>query len=155
MNIWEGIGRVTRDYDLKLVGDKQTENCNFTLAVDRKYKSADGTRPADFLGIVCWGATARFAHTYFQKGARMIVIGTVQSRTYKDKDDKTVYVTEIVAESIEFVDTKKDTEHQERPNINAGIPSSSGKKINDYLPPEIDTGFYPAMDDDTSIPFDL
>lgn len=144
MNQVQLIGRICKDYDLKQVGEKKTDNCSFTLAVDRKYKSADGTRPADFLAVTCWDALARFAHAYFQKGARMIVLGTIQSRTYKDKDDKTVYVTEIVAESIEFVDVKKDTTYEpQRPSV----PSSGASKINEYLPPEVDDAIYPEIFD--------
>lgn len=146
------LARVVKDYELRTVGEKKTENCSFTVAVDRDYKSADGTRPSDFLNVTCWGQVASFSHRFFQKGARMLLTGSVQSRSY-DKDGTKVYVTEIAARTIEFVDLKKSSESTDRPQSN--VPSSSAAKVNAYLPPEIDNGLYPAMDDDTTLPFDL
>jgi single-strand DNA-binding protein len=150
MNLWEGIGRITKDIELRQVGDKNTDTCSFTIAVDRKYKTREGERLADFIPVTCWGQNAKFVHDFFNKGNRILVIGSLQSRTYDDKDGKKVYVIEIIAESCEFVDTKKDLEPQ-RPSV----PSSGAAKVNSYLPPEIDSGFYPAMDDDTTLPFNL
>ena len=149
------LGRVCKDYDLRKIGEK--DNCSFQIAVDRGYKAADGTRPADFLNIICWNQLATFSHRFFQKGARMLVIASAQSRTYKDKDDKTVYVTEFVAENIEFVDLKKDNANQgnAHSNISDGIPASSREKIEGLLPPEVKDDIYPDFGGDGLLPFDL
>jgi len=135
------LGRVVKDYEIRTAGEK--ENCSFVLAVDRGYKAADGSRPADFLNVVCWGKLATFAHRFFQKGARMLLTGSVQSRSYKDKEDRTIYVTEIVASEIEFIDSKKDNESHQASNV----PSSGSDNVNKYLPEEDEPSF--------GLPFDL
>ena len=139
------IGRLVKDPEIKLTAS-QVAVCKFTIAVDRKFKNKDGEREADFISCVAWRQQAEFIGKYFQKGSRICITGALQTGTYKDKDDKTIYTADVVIEEAEFVDTKKDLTSQNE-NTGSGIPSSSGKKINDYLPPEIDNGFYPAMDD--------
>lgn len=123
------MGRIVRDPEIRTT-QTQVPVATFTLAVDRRFKNASGEKQADFIPIVAWRQQAEFAHNYFKKGSKMIVIGSIQTRTYDDKEGRKVYVTEVVADEIEFAESKKD-------------------EVQQNSAPETD------MDDDTSLPFDL
>lgn len=96
------IGRLTRDPDLRNVGNN-IPVCRFSLAVDRPYRSANGgDATADFFNIVVWRNLAENCGKYLQKGRQCAVIGRIENRSY-DKDGEKRYVTEIVAENVEFL----------------------------------------------------
>jgi single-strand DNA-binding protein len=140
------MGRLTRDPEVKTT-QNQVEVCSFTLAVDRRYKNADGKKDADFISCVAWRKTAQLLGQYFKKGSRLGVVGSVSTRTYDDKEGKKVYVTEVAVDEIEFIDSKKDDAGPgELPS--APVPSS----IPDMTTP--DPALFPVMDDDL-LPFDL
>lgn len=105
MNKVEIIGRLTKDPEVKLT-QNETAFCNFTVAVDRKFKDANGQRQADFINCVAWRQTAQFIQKYFHKGNRIGICGSIQTRSY-DKDGKTIFITEVLAEEAEFVETNK------------------------------------------------
>lgn len=73
----------------------------FRVAVQRKYKNADGRREADFLTVVAWRQTADFCNQYLTKGRRVAVEGSIQTRSYDAQDGSKRYVTEIIADSVE------------------------------------------------------
>lgn len=147
------MGRLTRDPDIRTT-PAQVPVATFTLAVDRKFKSANGERQADFIPVVAWRTTADFVGKYFKKGSKMIVIGSIQTRTYDDKDGKKVYVTEIVADEIEFAESKRDD--GANPSSYPASQQSGGFQNTPNFPqaPSGD-GFFTTADDDTSLPFDL
>ncbi|MBR5250753.1 MAG: single-stranded DNA-binding protein [Clostridia bacterium] len=96
------IGRLTKDPDLRNVGNNVSV-CRFTLAVDRPYRSANGNEAtADFFNIVVWRAQAENCGKYLQKGRQCAVIGRIENRSY-EKDGEKHYVTEIIAENVEFL----------------------------------------------------
>jgi single-strand DNA-binding protein len=134
------IGRLTRDPEVKTT-QSQIEFCSFTVAVDRSYKDASGEKQTDFISCVAWRQKAKLLGQYFHKGSRIGIIGSIQTRTYDDKDGKKVYVTEIAVDDIEFIDAKKDDEY--------------AKVEQAFAPPVATPQFYPATDDQTSLPFDL
>lgn len=102
------VGRLTKDPELKF-SSQGTAVATFTLAVDRKFvDKATGQREADFINIVAWRKTAEFAANYFKKGSLMGVSGAIQTRTYQAQDGSTRYVTEVVADDVEFVGGKKE-----------------------------------------------
>lgn len=105
INKWTGIGRLTKDPELRHT-QQGTAVCSFTLAVNRRFKRDE----ADFINIIAWQKTAEFVQQYFTKGLQVGVAGRIQTRTYDDKDGKRVYVTEIVAEEVYFADSKKGKE---------------------------------------------
>ena len=133
------IGRITRDLEIKHTAS-QKEVCSFTVAVDRKFKK-DGEKTADFIGCVAWGQQATFLGQYFQKGSRVAIIGNLQCRSYDDANGKKIYVSEVVCDEIEFVDSKRD-------GAQATAPTNPPA-------PSVDSGFYPEYDDQTTLPFDL
>lgn len=91
---------------------KQTQSgvavCQFRLAVDRKFKDKDGNRVTDWINIVAWRNTAEFCARYFKKGAKIGVEGTIQTRSYDAQDGTKRYVTEVVADSVEFCESRRD-----------------------------------------------
>lgn len=108
MNKWCGVGRLTKDVELKTTSN-QTAYCNFTLAVDRRFKDANGERQTDFINCVAWRQTAEFIGKYFRKGSRIGVCGSIQTRSY-EKDGQKVFVTEVLVEEAEFVESQTKTE---------------------------------------------
>lgn len=102
------IGRLTKDPDISAVGANQTPCAKFTLAVDRRFKDASGNRVTDFIPCVAWKTTAQFIGNYFNKGMRIGVVGSIQTRNYDDKDGKKVYVTEIMVDEAEFVESRQE-----------------------------------------------
>jgi single-strand DNA-binding protein len=105
MNKVELIGRLTKDPEIRTTAN-QVAFCNFTLAVDRSFKDSNGQRQADFINCVAWRQTATFIQKYFRKGNRLAVIGSIQTRSYEDKNGQKVFVTEVVADEAEFVESQ-------------------------------------------------
>ena len=105
MNKVELIGRLTKDPEIRTTAN-QVAFCNFTLAVDRSFKDSNGQRQADFINCVAWRQTATFIQKYFRKGNRLAVIGSIQTRSYEDKNGQKVFVTEVIADEAEFVESQ-------------------------------------------------
>lgn len=93
-------GRITKDPEIRYTQNGMA-NLQFTIAVDRQVRNADGTRQADFISCVAWGQQADFMSRYVKKGNMLAIVGRVQSRNYQGQDGATHYVTEIVVESVE------------------------------------------------------
>ena len=108
------VGRLTKEPEVKLTSN-QTAYCNFTVAVDRKFKDKDGNRQADFIICVAWKQTATFIQKYFHKGSRIGLTGSIQTRTFEDHEGRTVYVTEVVVDDVEFVESASKTESTTAP----------------------------------------
>lgn len=131
------LGRLTKDPELRHTATG-TEVCSFTLAVDRRYKQ-EGQQQADFINIVAWKKTAEFCGKYFAKGLKVAVSGRLQSRTWDDDQGKKHYVTEVVAEEVDFADGKRDSGGSTSNNSSYSSSSSDG--------------FYPVDEDDSDLPF--
>lgn len=97
------IGRLTKDPELKYTPGTGTAVATFTLAIDRR-TSKDGQREADFINIVAWNKTAELVANYMSKGRLLGVSGRIQTRSYDAKDGTKRYVTEVVAEEVQFLD---------------------------------------------------
>lgn len=108
MNKVQLIGRITKDIEIKLTSS-QTAYCNFTLAVDRRFKDKDGNKQTDFINCVAWKQTAEFIKKYFSKGSRIGVCGSIQTRSY-EKDGQKVFITEVIVDEAEFVESANKTE---------------------------------------------
>lgn len=83
--------------------------CSFRLAVQRRFANASGVREADFLTIVCWRQTAELCSKYLLKGRKVAVEGTIQTRSYDAQDGTKRYVTEIIADNVEFLSTREES----------------------------------------------
>lgn len=102
------IGRLTKDPESRVLNSGGIV-CTFTLAVDRNFKGQDGERATDFISIVSWGKTAELCEKYLEKGKQTAVSGRIQTRSYKAKDGTMRYVTEVVAEEVTFLGSRKDS----------------------------------------------
>ena len=100
------VGRLTKDPELKMTENTKREVSQFTIAVNRPYTNDDGERKADFINCVVWDKLAENLSKYQKKGNQVAVEGRIQTRNYDDKDGKKVYVTEILASNISFLDSK-------------------------------------------------
>ena len=99
------IGRLTKEPEVKNTAN-QVPVCSFTVAVDRKFKNKDGEKETDFINCVAWRQTANFIGSYFHKGSKIGIVGSIQTRTYDDKNGQRQYITEIVVDEAEFVESK-------------------------------------------------
>ncbi|KKE78303.1 single-stranded DNA-binding protein [Oceanobacillus caeni] len=99
------VGRLTRDPDLRYT-PTGVAVANFTLAVNRPFTNQQGNREADFINCVAWRRQAENLANYMKKGSMVGVDGRVQTRSYEGQDGKTVYVTEVLAESIQFLESR-------------------------------------------------
>lgn len=102
------VGRLTKDPEMRTTQGGVVA-CTFTVAVDRPFKDKNGNKQADFLPCVAWRNSAEFIGKYFTKGQRIGVEGSIQTRTYNAQDGSKRYVTEIVVDHAEFVESKQDT----------------------------------------------
>lgn len=100
-------GNLTRDVELATT-QSGISVARFTIAVQRRFANADGEREADFINIVVWRGQAENCNKYLQKGSKCAVVGSLQTRSYDADDGSKRYVTEVVAESVEFIGNKKD-----------------------------------------------
>ncbi|EGW40675.1 single-stranded DNA-binding protein [Desulfosporosinus sp. OT] len=99
------VGRLTKDPELRYTPNGIAIS-NFTLAVDRKFKNAQGQRETDFIPCVVYRQLAELCANYLAKGKLASVDGRIQIRTYNDKDGQKRWVTEVVAEDVHFLSPK-------------------------------------------------
>ena len=99
------IGNLTRDPEISETGSGLTL-CRFAIAVNRNYSSSDGERQTDFFNITVWRALAENCGKYLKKGSKVAVVGSLQNRSYEDKDGNKRSVTDIVASEVEFLSSK-------------------------------------------------
>lgn len=122
------IGRLTRDPELRYT-PSGVATCSFTLAVDRNYSNSKGEREADFIPIVTWRNIAETCANYLRKGLLVAVEGRIQVRHYDNNEGRRVYVTEVIAENVRFLEyaNKRDTQTDDQnqsgdPFANSGEP---------------------------------
>ncbi|SDQ05060.1 single-stranded DNA-binding protein [Virgibacillus salinus] len=112
------VGRLTKDPDLRYTPNGVAV-ANFTIAVNRPFSNQQGNRDADFINCVVWRRPAENLANYMKKGSLIGVDGRLQTRTFEGKDGKTVFVTEVVADSVQFLESK-------------GSSQSSGQQASGY-----------------------
>lgn len=121
-------GRLTADPELKQTASG-TAVMSFTVAVGRKHAAKTDGAPqmpqSDFVNCVAWRSTAEFISRYFHKGSSICVIGRIQTRSFTDSAGNKRYVTEVVADEVNFVDSKGD----KAGNTNAGAPDMSAPEF--------------------------
>ena len=122
------VGRLTKDAELRRTSSGRAV-ANFTLAVNRNFKTGDG-QDADFINCVCWRKVAENTANYCSKGSLVSVDGRLQTRNYENNQGQKVFVTEVVADSVQFLETKRNS------NIQAESPKKEQKKSEAYVPNE-------------------
>lgn len=121
MNNVNLIGRLTKAPELKQTASN-TSVLTGTLAVNRTFKNQNGEREADFINIVAWRQTAEIIAQYCGKGSQIGVTGRIQTRNYENQQGQRVYVTEVVAEHVDLLDSKSDNQ--------SNFQNSQGQNVN-------------------------
>lgn len=103
------IGRLVRDPELRYTGNS-TAVASFTVAVERPFTNAQGERETDFINCVVWKKPAENLANFTRKGSLIAVAGRIQTRNYTNNEGRKVYITEVVAENIQYLDSKKTNE---------------------------------------------
>jgi single-strand DNA-binding protein len=108
MNKWTGIGRLTKEPDVRYSNKNGEQMCiaRYTLAVPRK-----ASKEADYISCVAFGKQGEFVEKYLKKGMKIAVAGKIQTGSY-EKDGKKIYTTDIVVEEHEFVESKKESQEE-------------------------------------------
>ena len=138
MNKFIGVGRLTKDPDVRYTqGSQPLAVARYTLAIDRKIKR-ENEQNADFIPCVAFGKAAEFAQKYLHQGIKIAIVGRIQTGSYKDRDGRTVYTTDVIVEDQEFCEKKEQADAQ------AAVP-----------PKEVAEGFMEIPDnvDDIGLPF--
>lgn len=125
------VGRITKDPMLRKT-QSGTSVVSFTLACNRRVPSQG--QDADFINCVAWNKTADFMVQYVKKGALLGLEGRIQTRNYDDKDGKRVYVTEVVADSVQFLESKKSAAEQ-----GGYVPQEPSGNASGYTPDQPST----------------
>lgn len=137
MNRVDLVGRPTKNPELRYT----TSNipvAQFTLAVNRTFTNQNGEKEADFINVIVWDKQAENVSKYVTKGKLISVEGRLQTRSYDDKDGKKVYVTEVVASHVGFLESKKDDTNNMN-SLEINMPTGSVKPdVIDNLPMEND-----------------
>ena len=129
-------GRLTKDVDLRYTGTG-TAVASFSMAVDRQFKNANGEKETDFINVVAWRKTAETLAEHTRKGSLIGIVGRIQTRNYEGNDNKRVYVTEVVADSFTFLESKKQADSNGSGNNQGSYQGNSNNRTqaqNDPFP---------------------
>lgn len=122
------VGRLVKDVELRKT-NSSTSVCSFTVACDRRFKSQQpGGQDADFINCIAWRQSADFLAKYGSKGAIVSIEGRIQTRNYDNAQGQKVYVTEVVADSVQLISNRN--------NANVGEPANT-----QTFTPSVDPGF--------------
>jgi len=125
MNQCQLLGRLVRDPELRYT-QQGTPVCSFTLAVDRRYNK----EKTDFIRVIAWRNTAEFCANYFQKGSRIALVGSIQTRTWEDDNGRKHSTVEVVADSVYFAESKRDNQLES--------PVEDAIASGDFIPVDMD-----------------
>ena len=99
------VGNLSKDPELTTTNGGVSV-CRFALAVQRRFQNSEGERDADFINIVVWRAQAENCHKFLKKGSKCGIVGRLQTSSYEGQDGAKRYVTEVVADEVEFLSTR-------------------------------------------------
>ena len=103
------IGRLTKDPELRYTGSNIAV-ATFSIAINRTFTNQNGEREADFINVVVWRKQAENVKNYLSQGSQVAIDGRIQTRSYDDQEGKKRYVTEVVADNVEFLGSKSNRE---------------------------------------------
>ena len=124
--------------------------CTLRLAVQRRFANQQGVREADFFTIVCWRQTAEFCSRYLSKGRKIAVEGSLQTRSYDAQDGSKRYVTEVIADNVEFCDSKPNGAQSGAQAATDGFTPATGETARQA---EAMFGQSPEYVEDDELPF--
>lgn len=137
------VGRLTKDPELRYIPGTGTPVATFSIAVDRAFVNKEGKKETDFFNIVVYGKPGENCANYTSKGSLVAIKGSIQNRTYETQTGEKRYITEIVAERVEFLSSKNKSEDLNRAGNNFE---------KSFEPTGLDPDGFQALDDD-DIPF--
>ena len=105
------VGRLTKDVELKYT-PSNVANVSFTLAVNRTFKNANGERESDFINCVIWRKSAENFANFVKKGALIGITGRIQTRNYENQQGQRVYVTEVIADNFQMLESRSQQQSQ-------------------------------------------
>jgi single-strand DNA-binding protein len=140
------MGRLTKDPELRYTASSNIPRCTFSIAVDRRFARQGEEKQTDFFNIVAWRNQAEFCSKYFTKGLRVLVVGSLQNRSWDDNEGKKHYITEVVVDEVYFADSRRSE----------GGPAYGQAGTSGFVPAtaagtDEDAGFFQTDDDD--LPF--
>ena len=130
INRFIGVGRLTKDPNFI---ENQVAVANFTVAVNRTFKNKNGEQEADFINVVTFRKQAENVNNYLSKGSLVGIDGRIQTRNYENKEGQRVFVTEVVADSVQFLEPKsqqskpQQTQAKDNPFANGGADISESE----------------------------
>lgn len=107
------VGRLTKDVELKYTPANQAV-AQFTLAVNRTFKNANGERESDFINCVIWRQAAENLANWAKKGALIGITGRIQTRNYENQQGQRVYITEVIAENFQMLESRNQQQGQQQ-----------------------------------------
>lgn len=131
------VGRLTKDPELRYTPSNQAV-ATFSLAVNRRFKNQNGEREADFINCVIWRQQAENLANWAKKGALIGITGRIQTQNYENQQGQRVFVTEVVADNFQLLESRKDRE---------------GGQSQGYSQPDFSRQAEPFTIDDDSLPF--
>ncbi|OIS49827.1 single-stranded DNA-binding protein [Staphylococcus equorum] len=147
INRFVGVGRLTKDPEFRTT-PSGISIANFTLACNRPFKNKNGEQEADFINVVTFRKQAENVNNHLNKGNLAGVDGRIQSRTYDNKEGQRVFITEVVADSVQFLEPKSQSKGQSQQQSGQSNPQQAPAKDNPFANPN---GPIDITDDD--LPF--
>lgn len=124
------VGRLTKDPEYRQMPNG-IEVANFTLAVNRNFKSKNGEQQADFINVVVFRNQAQNVNNYLSKGSLAGVDGRIQSRSYENNEGRRVFVTEVVADNVQFLEPKNNNQQNNQSQQQGQAPAGNNPFAND------------------------
>ena len=125
------IGRLTRDPELRYTGSN-TPVATFSLAVNRSFTNQNGEREADFINCVVWRKLAETVKNYLSQGSQVAVEGRIQTRTYDDQNGQRRYITEVIADNVEFLGSRNSSNNSNNMNNTSSAATNAGPTPYDF-----------------------
>lgn len=145
------MGRLTRDPEMRYTPNGNVPVVSFSIAVERNYSGSNRERITDFIDIVAWRRTAEFVSQWFTKGMMIVVVGSIQTRRWQDKNGNNRTSVEVIADEVQFGESKKS---REQDGAGAAKPQHASAAI--YAADDTqytESDFTEISDDDGEVPF--
>lgn len=126
------MGRLTADPEIRYTQTNNTKVANFNLAVNRRFVKEGQERQSDFLKVIAWNKLGEFCEKYLHKGTKIVLQGRIETRTWDDDNGVKHYATEIIAENIEFAESKKTNEPNQMPTNDLQFENSISNQVSSF-----------------------
>ena len=140
------VGRLTAKPELRYTGSN-IPYTRFSVAVNRTFSNAQGERETDFINVIVWRRQAENVANYLDKGSQVSIEGRLQTGSYTDKDGNKRYTTDVAADSVQFLDTKKQTEARTNNSTPYDYQDAPANNVNVDDDPFADFGDNVSIDD--------